>query len=127
MVHLSFSQGGSLGKHDKHAHGGINIHSELLNVVLKSVGVTLTELQDIVFKLAYFERRFVFYNTQELMAEIQSHYVTQFIKQCYVLVLGLDIIGNPYGLVRDLSSGVEDFFYQPFQVGGHIHRMKICC
>lgn len=33
----------------------------------------------------------------------------------YVLVLGLDIIGNPFGLVRDLSAGVEDLFYQPFQ------------
>lgn len=40
----------------------------------------------------------------------------QAIKQLYVLVLGLDIIGNPFGLVRDLSTGVEDFFYQPFQV-----------
>ena len=30
-------------------------------------------------------------------------------------MLGLDIIGNPFGLVRDLSAGVEDLFYQPFQ------------
>ena len=36
-------------------------------------------------------------------------------KQLYVLVFGLDIIGNPFGLVRDLSAGVEDLFYQPFQ------------
>lgn len=68
------------------------------------------------FRLAYFERRFVFYNTQELTNEILSHYISQFIKQAYVLIFGLDIIGNPYGLVKDLSTGVEDFFYQPFQV-----------
>jgi hypothetical protein len=31
-------------------------------------------------------------------------------------VLGLDVIGNPYGLVVDITGGVQDFFYQPFQV-----------
>lgn len=58
----------------------------------------------------------MFYNRQQLQSEIISHYMKQAIKQLYVLVLGLDIIGNPFGLVRDLSTGVEDFFYQPFQV-----------
>lgn len=68
-----------------------------------------------VVRLAFFERRFIFYNRQQLQGEIVSHYMKQAIKQLYVLVLGLDIIGNPFGLVRDLSTGVEDFFYQPFQ------------
>uniref|UniRef100_A0A915CSW2 Vacuolar protein sorting-associated protein 13A n=1 Tax=Ditylenchus dipsaci TaxID=166011 RepID=A0A915CSW2_9BILA len=118
MMHLSFSQGGTLGgdkKSKANQGGGTNIQSELLNVILKSVGVSLTELQDIVFKLAYFERKCKFYSRDELQAEIQSHYTKQFIKQLYVLVLGLDIIGNPFGLVRDLTSGVTDLFYQPFQ------------
>lgn len=35
----------------------------------------------------------------------------------YVLVLGLDVLGNPFGLIRGLSEGVEAFFYEPFQVG----------
>uniref|UniRef100_F1KPF0 Vacuolar protein sorting-associated protein 13A n=1 Tax=Ascaris suum TaxID=6253 RepID=F1KPF0_ASCSU len=116
MIHLSFSQGGSSGAKDKNAKEAIvPIQSEFVNVLLKSVGVTLTELQDVVFKLAFFERRFIFYNRQQLQGEIVSHYMKQAIKQLYVLVLGLDIIGNPFGLVRDLSTGVEDFFYQPFQ------------
>ncbi|XP_006810984.2 vacuolar protein sorting-associated protein 13C-like, partial [Neolamprologus brichardi] len=33
----------------------------------------------------------------------------------YVLVLGLDVLGNPFGLIRGLSEGVEAFFYEPFQ------------
>lgn len=41
----------------------------------------------------------------------------QAIKQMYVLVLGLDVLGNPYGLIRGLSEGVEAFFYEPYQVG----------
>lgn len=34
----------------------------------------------------------------------------------YVLVLGLDVLGNPFGFFRDLSEGVEAFFYEPYQV-----------
>jgi hypothetical protein len=66
--------------------------------------------------LAYFQREFVFYDQQQLQNEIISHYTNQAVKQMYVLVLGLDIMGNPFGLVRDLSSGVEDLFYEPFRV-----------
>ena len=34
----------------------------------------------------------------------------------YVLVLGLDVLGNPFGLVRGLAEGIEDLFYEPYQV-----------
>uniref|UniRef100_A0A670J3P0 Vacuolar protein sorting 13 homolog A n=1 Tax=Podarcis muralis TaxID=64176 RepID=A0A670J3P0_PODMU len=37
------------------------------------------------------------------------------IKQMYVLILGLDVLGNPFGFIRDLSEGVEAFFYEPYQ------------
>jgi len=105
----------------------VPIQSEFFNVLIKSVGVTLTEIQDVVFRfssfalfdfvhrLAYFERKSVFYSQDQLNGEIASHYTKQFIKQLYVLVFGLDVIGNPFGLVRDLTAGVEDLFYQPFQ------------
>lgn len=43
----------------------------------------------------------------------------QAIKQMYVLVLGLDVLGNPFGLIRGLSEGVEAFFYEPYQVSIH--------
>jgi len=48
--------------------------------------------------------------------EAQHHYVSQLIKQLYVLVLGLDVLGNPFGLVSGFKQGVEDLFYEPFQV-----------
>lgn len=43
-------------------------------------------------------------------------FIFQAIKQMYVLVLGLDVLGNPFGLIRGLSEGVEAFFYEPYQV-----------
>lgn len=57
--------------------------------------------------------------------------VVQFLKQMYVLVLGLDVLGNPFGLIRGLSEGVEAFFYEPFQVTlahtfTHINNVQMC-
>jgi len=39
----------------------------------------------------------------------------QAIKQMYVLVLGLDVLGNPFGILRGLATGIEDLFYEPYQ------------
>ncbi|KJH39941.1 hypothetical protein DICVIV_14151, partial [Dictyocaulus viviparus] len=113
-IHLSFSQGGTVGE-GENSTSAVAIQSEFFKVLFQSIGVSVTELQDVVFKLAYFERSCVFYRYDQLQAEIVSHYTMQALRQMYVLVLGLDIIGNPFGLVRDLSAGVEDLFYQPFQ------------
>lgn len=52
---------------------------------------------------------------KQLISEATTHYVGQAIKQVYVLVLGLDVIGNPYGLVVGTMKGIEDLFYEPFQ------------
>lgn len=52
----------------------------------------------------------------QLLSEVQSHYISQAIQQAYVLLLGLDVLGNPYGLVKDFTQGLGDFFYEPFLV-----------
>jgi len=112
-VHISFSmQGGSSSDDPKKP---TPIHSDFLNLLLQSVGVTLTEIQDVVFRLAFFEKQHVFITQRQLTNEAISHYTAQAIKQMYVLILGLDVIGNPFGLVMGLGKGVEDFFYEPFQ------------
>ncbi|KAM4708321.1 intermembrane lipid transfer protein VPS13A [Discoglossus pictus] len=114
-LHLSFSlsTGGDDGNKEERDKELIPIQS--LNLLLKSIGATLTDVQDIVFKLAYFQLNNQFYTTQELKTEVVRHYSKQAIKQMYVLVLGLDVLGNPFGFFRDLSEGVEAFFYEPYQ------------
>ncbi|XP_057687593.1 intermembrane lipid transfer protein VPS13C isoform X2 [Corythoichthys intestinalis] len=89
--------------------------AESLNLLLKSIGATLTDVDDLVFKLAYFEVEYQFYRREKLAQAATRHYSEQFLKQMYVLVLGLDVLGNPFGLIRGLSQGVEAFFYEPFQ------------
>ncbi|CAL1260768.1 unnamed protein product [Larinioides sclopetarius] len=110
-VHISFSMTGGSTESNKPTQ----IHSDFLNLLLQSVGVTLTEIQDVIFKLDYFERRYVFMSQNQLISEATSHYVSQAVKQLYMLVLGLDVIGNPVGLLVGLGEGVTDLFYEPFQ------------
>uniref|UniRef100_A0A3Q3WPE0 Uncharacterized protein n=1 Tax=Mola mola TaxID=94237 RepID=A0A3Q3WPE0_MOLML len=114
-LHLSFSlsTGGEDGLKEQREKELIPVQS--LNLLLKSIGATLTDVQDVVFKLAFFELNFQFRTTQQLQWEVIRHYSKQAIKQMYVLVLGLDVLGNPFGLIRGLSEGVEALFYEPYQ------------
>uniref|UniRef100_A0A8C3T6F5 Vacuolar protein sorting 13 homolog C n=1 Tax=Chelydra serpentina TaxID=8475 RepID=A0A8C3T6F5_CHESE len=112
-LHLSLSLGSGGEESDKDKKEMIAIHS--INLLLKSIGATLTDVDDLIFKLAFFEIMYQFYRRDELIRRVVTHYSEQFLKQMYVLVLGLDVLGNPFGLIRGLSEGVEAFFYEPFQ------------
>ncbi|KAH3865967.1 hypothetical protein DPMN_029015, partial [Dreissena polymorpha] len=105
-VHLSFSLQGGCGDGKP-----TQISSNLINVFLQSV----TDIQDVVFKLGYFQREHMFYNNKQLTGEMIGHYAGQAIKQWYVLVLGLDVLGNPFGLLRGMAEGMQDLFYEPYQ------------
>ncbi|TPP62890.1 Vacuolar protein sorting-associated protein 13C [Fasciola gigantica] len=106
-MHVSFSLTGS-------TEGKSNAFpSEVLNLFLQSLGVVLTDVQDVIFKLAYFERQACIMTVNQMIAEMTRHYVSQGIRQMYVLVLGLDVLGNPFGVLRGMAQGVEDLFYEP--------------
>jgi vacuolar protein sorting-associated protein 13A/C len=64
--------------------------------------------------LGYFEINNSVSSTGDLTKEIIDHYKTQVIKQAYILVLGLDVLGNPFGVIRGLAEGVESLFYEPW-------------
>uniref|UniRef100_A0A8K9UZ19 Vacuolar protein sorting 13 homolog C n=1 Tax=Oncorhynchus mykiss TaxID=8022 RepID=A0A8K9UZ19_ONCMY len=110
-LHLSLSLGSSGDESGQQEMMAI----QSVNLLLKSLGATLTDVDDLIFKLAYYEVNYQFYRTEKLMWAVVRHYSEQFLKQMYVLVLGLDVLGNPFGLIRGLSEGVEAFFYEPFQ------------
>lgn len=61
------------------------------------------------------ELQHLFLTRDQLYNEAYDHYTSQAVRQLYVLVLGLDVIGNPYGLILGFSQGVGAFFYEPFQ------------
>lgn len=65
-------------------------------------------------RLGYFEVINSVYSVSEITNEAVEHYKTQVIKQAYILLLGLDVLGNPFGLIRGLAEGVESLFYEPY-------------
>ena len=74
---------------------------------MKKIVINLTQCS---CRLGYFERNYNFYNKSQLTSELTKHYSSQAIKQMYMLVLGLDVLGNPFGVIRGLVQGVEDLF-----------------
>lgn len=110
-LHVSFSLNGVA--HVAHEVPS-TFTSDILDFFLSSVGVTLTEVKDVELRMAYFDCKGVMLSPQQLLAQIQSHYISQAIQQAYVLILGLDVLGNPYGLIRDFTQGLGDLFYEPF-------------
>ena len=106
-VHVSFSL-------TSYQTSKVSRRSNFFSLLLQNLGVTITDTDDIIFRLAYFERRHKFYSQEDVVSEMIRHYTSQAIKQAYVVVFGLDVIGNPFGLVVGVSRSVEDLFYEPF-------------
>ena len=50
-----------------------------------------------------------------LIANIRSHYTQECIRQIHIVLGSADFLGNPVGLFNNVSSGVADIFYEPYQ------------
>lgn len=50
-----------------------------------------------------------------LVESIQTHYGQAFFYQVHKILGSADFLGNPVGLFNNLSSGVLDIFYEPYQ------------
>ncbi|KAJ8792869.1 hypothetical protein J1605_004054 [Eschrichtius robustus] len=74
-LHLSLSLGSGDEGSDQENQEMIPIHS--VNLLLKSIGATLTDVDDLIFKLAYYEIRYQFYNRDQLMWSVVRHYSEQ--------------------------------------------------
>lgn len=50
-----------------------------------------------------------------LISNIQNHYVQESLRQVHIVIGSADFLGNPVGLFNNISSGVADIFYEPYQ------------
>lgn len=50
-----------------------------------------------------------------LLKNITEHYTQTFLYQFYKVLGSADVFGNPVGLFNNISSGVMDIFYEPYQ------------
>ncbi|PWW77256.1 DUF1162-domain-containing protein [Tuber magnatum] len=49
-----------------------------------------------------------------LAQHLQTHYSTEFLYQIHKILGSADFLGNPVGLFNNISSGVLDIFYEPY-------------
>ena len=102
-IHLSFS----LGTIDTLNLPGI------LDYLVKSAGVTLIEFKDAVLKINSFMRENTHFTDEEFVNDLVEHYKAAALSQFYVIVFGLDVLGNPVGLALGVTKGFTDLFYEP--------------
>lgn len=50
----------------------------------------------------------------DLQGRITYHYSQEVLRQLYRILGSAELIGNPVGLFTNVSSGVADIFYEPF-------------
>ena len=71
----------------------------------------------------------------DLQERIMYHYRQEVLRQLYRILGSADFIGNPVGLFTNVSSGVADIFYEPFngvvmhgnqELGIGIAKVHIC-
>ncbi|XP_042202978.1 vacuolar protein sorting-associated protein 13C-like isoform X2 [Homarus americanus] len=104
QVRISFSPRGTV-------LGNQSNQNDVLEWFLTSLGATLTEMKNVSIRVGHYERQSIPWD--KLVLDFLDHAKYQLVQQVYVLVLGLDILGNPYQRLRDLSQGVKDLIYQP--------------
>jgi vacuolar protein sorting-associated protein 13A/C len=54
-------------------------------------------------------------STEALTNNIMNHYKQESLRQVHVVIGSADFLGNPVGLFTNVSSGVADIFYEPYQ------------
>lgn len=50
-----------------------------------------------------------------LTGNVSNHYFQEFLRQIHLVIGSADLLGNPVGLFNNVSSGVVDIFYEPYQ------------
>ena len=108
---LSFSVNGTVHTDDKEVQSSPT--DFILYFLLESVGSTISEFKDVKFHFNSFEIDNHTKTWNDMYDEIFNHYKVQVLHQAYVLIFGLDVLGNPFGLVSEFSQGLTDLFYDP--------------
>nr|CAD7428776.1 unnamed protein product [Timema monikensis] len=91
----------------------VRIRSDIA-VVHVPISAIAAKVKGIKLKMAYLEQKGCVVSPRQQMDDVYRHYLSQLLQQFHVLVLGLDVLGNPYGLITDFTEGLGDFFYEPF-------------
>ncbi|KAG1757583.1 vacuolar protein sorting-associated protein 13 [Suillus lakei] len=85
-----------------------------LAVVVNALTMTLGNINDAPLELNALAIKDMRLTIPELQARITYHYRQDILRQLYRILGSADFIGNPVGLFTNVSSGVSDIFYAPY-------------
>ncbi|KAK7058962.1 Vacuolar protein sorting-associated protein 13 [Paramarasmius palmivorus] len=85
-----------------------------LAVVVNALTMAVGNINDAPLELNALAIKDVRLTTTELQNRIFYHYRQDVLRQLYRILGSADFIGNPVGLFTNVSSGVADIFYEPF-------------
>ncbi|TFK41159.1 vacuolar protein sorting-associated protein vps13 [Crucibulum laeve] len=86
-----------------------------LAVVVNALTMTVGNINDAPLEMNALAIKDMRLTTPELQTRITYHYRQDILRQLYRILGSADFIGNPVGLFTNVSSGVADIFYEPFQ------------
>ncbi|XP_074028701.1 vacuolar protein sorting 13D [Leptinotarsa decemlineata] len=85
---------------------------ENLQRIKRKLGLTLIKFEDAAVELEAFERHHPFETSQFLFKSIVKHFKDELMWQAGIILGSVDFIGNPLGLVNDVSEGISGFIYE---------------
>ncbi|XP_022802556.1 vacuolar protein sorting-associated protein 13D-like isoform X2 [Stylophora pistillata] len=80
---------------------------EDLQSLKSSLGLILVNLEDATVDLESFSRSHPFDTLSSYLDSISKHYTEEIFSQKIAIVGSVDLLGNPMGLLNDVSSGLE--------------------
>jgi len=86
-----------------------------LAVLVNALTMTVGNINDAPLEMNALGIKDMRLSTSELQNRIFYHYRQEVLRQLYRILGSADFIGNPVGLFTNVSSGVADIFYEPFQ------------
>lgn len=83
-----------------------------LQSIKRKLGLTLIKFEDASINLEPFVKKHPFESSQFLIHSIVKHYKDELKWQAAVILGSVDFLGNPFGLVNDVSEGVSGLLYE---------------
>lgn len=109
LTHLSFVRTERVNAEDRTT--SLNTLMFFFNVLTMAIG----NINDAPIKLNALFIENIRIPMPILVEAVQTHYGQSFFYQVHKILGSADFLGNPVGLFNNLSSGVLDIFYEPYQ------------
>lgn len=84
-----------------------------LRLILNAIGTSLTKIANAPFNLKEITISHSFVQPDALVAHLASHYQSEALRQAYVILGSVDVLGNPMIAWKNLKGGFQDFINEP--------------